>query len=130
METLGTLVCLVVIIGIFKSVFGPRTYHINVECLPILAYRVLCEVGGSFPEDELIRRVGARVDPQRFGFLQTRKGKGKQVLEDLLRTGSVFGCDDGSVKVVKPLTFVNTAGAKRFEVSLHPSGRGIEHRWF
>ena len=130
METLATLACLALFFIIFKSAFGPRTYHINVECLPLLAYRVLCESGGSLAEADLVRRFGARIDPQRIRLFQTRAGKARQEIEYLLGTGSVARTDGGVIKVVKPLTFVNTSGAKRFEASLHASGRGMDYRYF
>ena len=120
------------IVGLFVIclAFPGRTRHFNVECLPLLGYRILCEAGGSLPEDELVRRLGGRIDPQRFGFLQTRNSKGREVLEDLLKTGCVARNVDGSIKVVKPMTFVSTEGAKRVEFSLKASGRGLDCRWF
>jgi len=130
METLATLACLALLFIIFQSVFGPRTCHINVTCLPLLAYEVLCEAGGSLAEADLVRRLGTRIDPQRIRLFQTRAGKARQEIEYLLGTGSVARTDDGAIKVVKPLTFVNTSGVKRVEFTLSASGRGVDCRWF
>jgi len=113
----------------FFGPYGGRG-HLNVECLPLSAYRILCEAGGSLPEADLVRRFGARIDPQRLAFLQTPAGKARQEIEYLLGTGSVARTDDGAIKVVKPLIFVNSAGAECFEASLHASGRDMDYRWF
>ncbi|MFA6604159.1 MAG: hypothetical protein WCT10_05005 [Patescibacteria group bacterium] len=105
--------------------------HINLENLPLLAYRVLCNSGGSLPEAEFVSKLKVQIDLQRVGLLQTRAGKAREVLKELLDTGSVVRLDDGETyTIVKPLAFFNAAGVKFVEFSLKASGRGMDFRYF
>ncbi len=130
METLLTIFCLLGICVILAFVFRSGPTHINVECLPLKAYEIICNAGGSLPEEELVRRLGERIDPQRVRLFQTFAGKAREVVRDLLETGCVARSGDGLIAIVKPMTFVNSAGRKREEFSLDPSGRGMACRHY
>ncbi len=126
------LIALLVVLWVLsKCLSGGGTCHINVTCLPLLAYETLCDAGGTLSYQDFVRHLAPRFDAQRVGLFQTRSGKAKQVIDDLLRTTrSVTKTDDGVVIVTRPLVFTDMSGKKSMEFALHPSGRGTVCRHF
>ncbi|MFA6604160.1 MAG: hypothetical protein WCT10_05010 [Patescibacteria group bacterium] len=92
------------------------------------AFEFLAASGGLLAEKDLLRRLCPRIQAQYRAWYQTRTACAKRAIEELIGSDCVARGPDDWLSIVGPLTVPLFGGGRVFELSLHPSGRGLRIR--